>query len=335
MILDSTLTLEAVLAGAITTSQPEVMVDYIVWTNDGVSTKPAPFRTALNSTTEVTILSAPGTQGHVKEPEKISIYNKDTVSATPIVQTYDGTTRRIIARVTLATLESLHYEKAEGWYVLQANGARKLGAGTSGPTSSTDNAVVRWDGAASSAVQNSGVIIDDSDNVSGVTSIDVDGAGGVSLKSAQLQAFVFQVTNTAGTLQHRISADASLGTLPTWSNKINGASVSLQNTPTGADGSTAFVGGLKISSADATRLYFDTAAQTTADAFCQAVVINNDTGTAYIVSPRFSSIDINGVTRNRLAIRLVNAATGASTNWSTANIGSGTSIVVGVMALLF
>lgn len=36
-----------------------------------------------------------------------------------------------------------------------------------GPASSTDNAIVRWNGAGGSATQNSGVIIDDSNNITG------------------------------------------------------------------------------------------------------------------------------------------------------------------------
>jgi hypothetical protein len=41
----------------------------------------------------------------------------------------------------------------------------------SGPASSTDNAVARWDGAGGTTVQNSGVIIDDSNNVSGIVTL--------------------------------------------------------------------------------------------------------------------------------------------------------------------
>ena len=40
-----------------------------------------------------------------------------------------------------------------------------------GPASSTDNAVVRWDGTSGSVTQDSGVTIDDSDNVGGVTTL--------------------------------------------------------------------------------------------------------------------------------------------------------------------
>jgi hypothetical protein len=36
------------------------------------------------------------------------------------------------------------------------------------PASSTNNAIVRWDGPAADSVQDSGVIIDDSDNITGV-----------------------------------------------------------------------------------------------------------------------------------------------------------------------
>lgn len=48
--------------------------------------------------------------------------------------------------------------------------AEKVG----GPGASTDNAIARWNGTAGFLVQSSGVIIDDSDNVTGATSVEVD-----------------------------------------------------------------------------------------------------------------------------------------------------------------
>lgn len=45
--------------------------------------------------------------------------------------------------------------------------------GVTGPVSSTDNAIVRWDGATGKIIQDSGVIIDDTDNVTGVATLDV------------------------------------------------------------------------------------------------------------------------------------------------------------------
>jgi|GEM_PF-3245859 len=47
-----------------------------------------------------------------------------------------------------------------------------------GPASSTDNAIARFDGTTGKLIQNSGVLIDDSDNVTGVTSMIIDGATG-------------------------------------------------------------------------------------------------------------------------------------------------------------
>lgn len=49
--------------------------------------------------------------------------------------------------------------------------------GVMGPASSTDNAVVRWDGATATTVQNSGVIIDDSDNITATATITVANTG--------------------------------------------------------------------------------------------------------------------------------------------------------------
>lgn len=93
-----------------------------------------------------------------------------------------------------------------------------------GAASSTDNAVVRWDGATGLDIQNSGVIVDDSDNVTGVTSLSIDGTGtvltvtqGVSLFNTSTAltgtfgAAQVQVDKTTGgtMLLHRESANSS------------------------------------------------------------------------------------------------------------------------------
>jgi hypothetical protein len=124
MILDPSLTLEIVLAGAVTTSQPEFHVDYVLYNKEGALTKPATFRGASNNGTDVTLLAAPQ-QGFIADVLGVSIYNKDTVAVTVTVKTTDGTDR-IIHKATLATLESLHYEKGRGWYSLDVNGALKM-----------------------------------------------------------------------------------------------------------------------------------------------------------------------------------------------------------------
>lgn len=125
-VLDSTsLKLEAVLAGAVSANQPEVTVTYVAYNRDGREAKPATYRTALNSASDVSILAAPSVAGVVLEPRFISIYNKDTASVTVTVKTDDGTTERIICKATLATLEVLIYENGKGWYALNTSGAIK------------------------------------------------------------------------------------------------------------------------------------------------------------------------------------------------------------------
>lgn len=125
MILNGTLiSLQAVLAGAVSANQPECHVAYVDYSKEGNVTPPAIQRTALNSTTDATILAAPPFNP-TREVISASIYNKDTASVTVTVKTDDGTTERIIAKATLLTLEVLCYEKGQGWYALDANGNRK------------------------------------------------------------------------------------------------------------------------------------------------------------------------------------------------------------------
>lgn len=53
-----------------------------------------------------------------------------------------------------------------------------------GPAFSTDNAVVRWDGATGKLIQNSSVIIDDSNNISGIGTLAADGNATISRSEA-------------------------------------------------------------------------------------------------------------------------------------------------------
>jgi hypothetical protein len=115
VILDSTMKLEAVLGGAVSANQPEVHVDYQDWTVENVQTRPAPFRTALNNSTTVTILAAP-TANPIREPLRVIVYNKDTAAVTVTVKTDDGTTERIEVKQEILAGESLCWEKGVGWY---------------------------------------------------------------------------------------------------------------------------------------------------------------------------------------------------------------------------
>lgn len=68
-------------------------------------------------------------------------------------------------------LYALIWDNTNNQWDLQATGS---GGSLTGPGSSTDNAIVRWDGTGGTAAQNSGILIDDSDNITDVTSITLD-----------------------------------------------------------------------------------------------------------------------------------------------------------------
>ena len=116
MILDTTLKLEAVLAGAVTANQPEVHFDYIDYTQDGKPTAPQTFRVALNSTNDVTILASPTGISQRREPTYGTVYNKDTAAITVTIKTDDGTTERIIAKKTIEVGGTWQYTKLNGWF---------------------------------------------------------------------------------------------------------------------------------------------------------------------------------------------------------------------------
>jgi hypothetical protein len=138
LILTDTLTLEAVLGGAVAANQPEFHVDYFVRDNNSPQQniawqppKPSTLRGALNDTTDVTLISPTtgrySTQGFVAEVTRASIYNKDTGSVTVTVKTTDGSTDRIICKATLETGEFISY--ANGlWQAFTSDGSLKTNA---------------------------------------------------------------------------------------------------------------------------------------------------------------------------------------------------------------
>lgn len=155
----------------------------------------------------------------------------------------------------------------------------------------------------------------------------------LSLNGARLQMFAVEITNTAGTLQHRILGERVSGSASAYAGKITGASVTLANTPSVGAG-TGFTSGAGIDAAGTSRLIFDTAAQTDSKYAAFAAVEINTTATAgLIVSGRNISSDVNGVTRNRFCLQLLTSA-GASHGITTANIASGTTIRIRVFVYL-
>lgn len=77
--------------------------------------------------------------------------------------------------ITLSALgdtTELLYRSTGGWYITGGN-VLAAGGGVTGPGASTDNALVRWNGATGTLIKNSMAILDDSGHLSGLTELDI------------------------------------------------------------------------------------------------------------------------------------------------------------------
>ena len=129
--LNSTRKLQAVLDGAVAATQPSFIVNFSEHAAaadtylGGVSTG------ALNSTTDADLLAAPDAATKIRDIDFLSIFNRDSASVTVTVKYDVSGTDTIILTVTLATLETLQYTHAQGWYCLDASGRIKIPFATS------------------------------------------------------------------------------------------------------------------------------------------------------------------------------------------------------------
>lgn len=125
-----------------------------------------------------------------------------------------------------------------------------LGAsGIVGPASSTDNAVVRFDGTTGGNAQNSGVIIDDSNNVSGVGTLATTGAITVSAVTVPTISSTSTLTNKRVTPRTGTVASSATPTINTdnvdffsitaQTTDITSMTTNLSGTPT--DGQTLWI----------------------------------------------------------------------------------------------
>lgn len=149
------------------------------------------------------------------------------------------------------------------------------------------------------------------------------------------QAFTLAITNSSGTLQHAIYGQSGAIALGNYSSRINNATASNTNTPTGTDSTTPFAGGGKISSVTANNFIFDTAAQTVGFTDAVATLEFNSTTNALAVRLQMLSQNVNGVTQYRPNLSFTNPTTGAAVNLTTANIPNGDTIEVRFRGRLF
>jgi hypothetical protein len=150
-----------------------------------------------------------------------------------------------------------------------------------------------------------------------------------NIRSKLVQQFTLRITNTAGTIQQRISVQGVAGKMVS---KITGASATLQNTPVGADATTAFAFGGKLSTVTPSVFIFDTAAQVIDEQLGIGTITFNSTTTALVALFGIASFNVNGVTKNRLTVQFFDAASGAA--YTVTSIGIGTILDATFMGFL-
>lgn len=110
--------LQAVLGGAVTTSQPTAIVCYTDIENENQKKFFVEAVTStLNGVTPVDILPAPD-KAMVREVDSIHIRNNDTVAATITVRIGDNGTNYELVEITIQAGETLVYTDSEGWKVI-------------------------------------------------------------------------------------------------------------------------------------------------------------------------------------------------------------------------
>lgn len=134
------------------------------------------------------------------------------------------------------------------------------------------------------------------------------------------QAFCLRITNTAGTMQHFI--DDGNGNVAKFASLINSASPSLTTTPNGADNVTAMAAGGKIGGTSPSIFWLDVPNQKEGYADLSAPIVLNSSGTALTCVAYLASININGVTRVRVALQFYDTTLTAFA-LTTANIAAG------------
>ena len=123
IILDgNTQVFQAVLAGAVSSDQPEFQATYGQLDADGLDTY-ATNHGELNSTTDVALVS--GVSAKQIGIKSITVFNRDDAQVTITFKKDISATDRFLYRVVLEVNESVHYESARGWYVSGANGSEK------------------------------------------------------------------------------------------------------------------------------------------------------------------------------------------------------------------
>jgi hypothetical protein len=143
--------------------------------------------------------------------------------------------------------------------------------------------------------------------------------------------FALKVEKVGSTIKHsaraiNTPAAAAAVSFP-WPTGVAGLSGTIANTPS-IDSTTDFTSGVGISYSNADVLEFDwTSTQTNGVNYIMAHIVNNTTGTDYLLSPLLMLENINGTTKYRLSLSLRDRSNSSTTTaWNSA-LASGKQIV--------
>ena len=169
ILLDSSDSLQVLLAGAVATSQP---VLYAAFADHAPgSFTPGSSSGATNGATAVDWVAAPS-EGNERQVKYLSLYNADTTPVVATVRVVDNASNRILLKVSLLTGERMEYLDGKGFRVLDTGGAEKVTSVVSGnivlgPSPAVDNTLPRFDGTAGNLLQGSGIAVTDNNEISG------------------------------------------------------------------------------------------------------------------------------------------------------------------------
>ena len=153
ILTTTTDTLQAVLAGNVTTAQLQSIASY----RDITTTSYTPGRhlTTTNNTSDSNIVTSPAASTQ-RVVDYVSIYNSDTANATVTIKYDANGSEYILFKTTLGVTERLEYTNEKGWQVYTSTGAIKtsLNQGNNVITSGLSAAVLASNVTNNNAVAN-------------------------------------------------------------------------------------------------------------------------------------------------------------------------------------
>ncbi len=198
ILLDTTTKkLQIVMGGAITTTAPDYVAHYTDITSSAFT--PGNSNGVLNGTTAVDVVAAPDSSTY-RQIKALSITNLDSVTNTFTIRYNDNGTVRKVGVFSLATGYSLHFEDADGWYVLDINGGRVVGTASINLTGGTGIVAQTGSGTYSARTitgTTNEVSVSNGDGVSGNPTLSLPSTVELTGKTINVQDSTFSIKDNA------------------------------------------------------------------------------------------------------------------------------------------